>query len=376
MTSRILLPLLLALAACGEDPPPPAAKPAPPLFVRTAPVAREARAKPVVATGLLASKAERKASFKLGGLIASITVDEGAQVRRGQVLATLRATEVEAAVEQARQGVAKAERDLSRAQTLFDGNAATREQLDDATTGAAIARSQLRAAEFNREHAVIRATTDGRVLRRLAEPNELVGPGQPVLVLSGDSAGWVLRAALADRDAVRVSQGTPAEVTLSAWPLVPLAGKLSELASAATPLGTYEVEVALTEDPRAPLRSGMIGKLRLSPPTTELVALIPAVALRDGQGERATVWSLRGDGGVTRHRVRVAFFLDDQVAIAEGLDGVTEVVTDGAPYLNERSRVQLAPAPATEASAAKPASPTEASAAKPTSAANAAGGAL
>lgn len=351
MTSRILFPLLLTVVACSDDRPAPAAKAPPPLFVRTAPVAREARAKPIVATGVLSSKAERKASFKLGGLIASITVDEGAQVRRGQVLATLRATEVESAVEQARQGVAKAERDLARAQTLFDGNAATREQLDDATTGAAIARSQLRAAEFNREHAVIRATSDGRVLHRLAEPNELIGPGQPVLVLSGDSAGWVLRAALADRDVVRVSQGDPAEVTLSAWPQLPLAGKLSELAPAATPLGTYEVEVAISEDPRAPLRSGMIGKLRISPPTTEVVTLIPAVALRDGQGESATVWSLRGDGGVTRHRVRVAFFLDHQVAIAEGLDGVSEVVTDGAPYLNERSLVQLAPAPATEASA-------------------------
>lgn len=352
MTSRILFPLLLAAAACGDAPSLPAAKAAPPLFVRTAPVVREPRAKPIVATGVLASKAERKASFKLGGLIASIAVDEGAQIRRGQVLATLRATEVEAAVEQARQGVAKAERDLGRAKTLFDGNAATREQLDDATTGAAIARSQLRAAEFNREHAVIRATTDGRVLRRLAEPNELVGPGQPVLVLSADSAGWVLRAALADREVVRIAQGNPAEVTLSAWPQAPLAGKLSEIAPTATPLGTYEVEVAVSEDPRAPLRSGMIGKLRLTPPTSEVVSLIPALALRDGQGEQAIVWSLRGDGGVTKHRVKVAFFLDDQVAIAEGLDGVSEVVTDGAPYLNERSVVQLAPPATTEAAKA------------------------
>jgi RND family efflux transporter MFP subunit len=344
----------LALGACSpaktEAPP----KAIPPIPVRIAKVVREPRSQPIDGTGVLFSKAEMKASFKLGGIVSRITVDEGDPVKRGQVVATLRATEVEAAVEQANQGVTKAERDLARANTLFEANAATREQLDDATTAAAIARSQWRAARFNKDNAVIRAPADGKVLRRLAEPNELVGPGQPVLILSGDNAGWVMRVSLSDRDVARVTEDTAAEIEFAAWPGVPLKGAIREIASAASLLGTYEVEIAVkppggneargAEEPALPamtLRSGMIGRARIAPTTTKVVALIPAAALRDGEGRTATVWSTQRDGSVSSHRVKVAFFLDNLAAISEGLDSVEAVVTDGAAYLTADSRVTI-----------------------------------
>jgi RND family efflux transporter MFP subunit len=369
-SSRFPAALALALfaAACApaKETPPPQAPP--PIAVRTAKVLREPRAQPITGTGVLSSKAEMKASFKTGGIISRIVVDEGDAVKRGQVLAVIRATEVEVAVEQANQGVAKAERDLARAQSLFEGSAATKEQLDDASTAAAIARSQLRAAKFNKDNSVIRAPSDGRVLRRLAEPNELVAPGQPVLVLSGDSAGWVMRVSLADRDVVRVAESTPAEVELSAWPGAPLSGAITEIASAASVLGTYEIEVAVSEPkigtPRPPetpalpenmtLRSGMIGKIRISPSTTRVVALIPASALRDGEGKSATVWQALPDGAVSAHRVKVAFFVDNLAAISEGLESVEEVITDGAAYLTEKSKVAIAASSAAAAEAATP----------------------
>ncbi len=354
------LAISLAVAACAptKEAAPPAA--VPPIAVRTAPVIREPRAQPITGTGVLSSKAEMKASFKLGGILSRINVDEGDEVKRGQILAVLRATEVEVAVEQAGQGVAKAERDLARARSLFEGSAATREQLDDATTAASIARSQMRAARFNQDNSVIRAPANGRVLRRLAEPNELVGPGQPVLVLSGDSSGWVMRVSLADRDVVRITEDTPAEVEMSAWPGAGLPGHVAEIASAASVLGTYEIEIAVSEPkattaPRPPetrampenmtLRSGMIGKVRISPPTTKIVSMVPASALRDGEGKSATVWQAMPDGTVVAHRVKVAFFVDNLAAISEGLDNVDAVVTDGAAYLTERSKVAVVTTP-------------------------------
>lgn len=353
----LLLPtgLLIAVAACAPTKTEPTRKEPPPIAVRTAKVMREPRAQPITGTGVLSSKAEMKASFKLGGLVARITVDEGDQIKRGQILATLRATEVEAAVEQANQGVTKAERDLERATTLFNANAATREQLDDATTAAAIARSQLRAVRFNQDNAIIRAPADGRVLRRLAEPNELVAPGQPVLILSGDNAGWVMRVSLADRDVVRVTEETAAAVEFSAWPGVSLSGSVTEIASAASLLGTYEIEISIREPsittshaPETPimptsmtLRSGLIGRVRISPTTTKIVALVPASSLRDGEGRAATVWSAQPDGSVLPHRVKVAFFLDNLAAISEGLDAVDAVITDGAAYMTAQSRVEL-----------------------------------
>jgi RND family efflux transporter MFP subunit len=345
LSSLALAAGAIGLAACAPSEASPAIAAPPPTAVRVAQVERVTRARPVHATGVLASKAERRASFKVGGLIAKLAVDEGDAVRAGQVLARLTTTEIDAGVEQARQGQTKAERDLGRAEKLYAGQAVTREQLDDATTAAAVARAQVRAAEFNRAHAVIRAPADGRVLRRLAETGEMVAAGQPIFVLSGDNAGWVVRVGLADRDVVRLADGDRATLELAAYPGVAIAATVDEIASAATPpLGTYEVElkVAFAADGPRPL-SGLIAGVEIDPTRgASEVALIPAAALRDGDGRTASVWVPDDQGGVTRRTVTLAFFAGDRVAISAGLDGATAVVTDGAAYLSAASRIAIA----------------------------------
>src|SRR5262249_52885492 len=147
-------------------------------------------------TGVVAAKEEVRQSFKVGGLVAAIAVQEGDVVRKGQVLARLQLAEVDAAVASAQEAVRKAERDEARADQLLAQKAATRAQRDDAATALSVARAQLSAASFNRRHAVIVASADGRVHRRLAEVGELVAAGQPVLVVGSSQSGWVLRASV------------------------------------------------------------------------------------------------------------------------------------------------------------------------------------
>jgi RND family efflux transporter MFP subunit len=335
---------LAGTAGCGTGHTQDAPAAARAVAVRVAPIERGERARPVRGTGTLALKSEVRASFKVGGIVLSISVDEGAPVRRGQVLATLRTTEIDAAVEQARQALTKAERDRERLARLVTDRAATGTQLDDATTGVEVARAQLRAAEFNRAHAVIRAPADGRVLRRMAEPDELVGAGQPVLLLGGDAGGWVLRVGLADREVVQLATGDAAELVFPAWPAAPpLRGTVTELASAATPpLGTYEVELRVEPADR-PLRAGLVAHAAIEPRARERVALVPALALRDGVGRRAAIWVPRAGGRVERRTVEVAFFDGDRAAIRGGLDGVERVITDGAAYLTEASAIEVVP---------------------------------
>jgi len=50
---------------------------------------------------------------------------------------------------------------------------------------------------------------------------------------------------------------------------------------------------------------------------------------------------LQADGvSVKKLPVRVAFMEGNQAVITSGLEGVTEVVTSGAPYLNEKKKVR------------------------------------
>ncbi|MDB4956048.1 MAG: efflux transporter, family, subunit [Myxococcales bacterium] len=344
-------PLMVALAAavmtaCSSSSAGPQTIEQLPTAVRTAQIERSHRAQPIHATGVLASKTEVRASFKVGGVVAKLAVDEGDSIHAGQIVARLVTTEIDAGVEQARQNVTKTARDVARVARLFEGQAATREQLDDATTAAAVARAQLRAAEFNREHAVIRATANGRVQHRLVESGEIVAPGQPIMTISGEDTGWIVRVGLADRDIVRVAHGDKATLELAAYPKALLTATVAEIASAATaPLGTYEVELRVAFPPGnvRPL-SGLVTSVTIEPTgngTASEIALIPAAAVRDGDGKTATVWVPDGKGGVTRRAIEIGYFDGERIAIASGLDGATVVITDGAAYLNANSTITV-----------------------------------
>ncbi len=299
-------------------------------------------APPVVATGALGGKEEVTLSFTTGGIIARILVEEGAPVRAGQLLAELTPTPVSAEVAKAEQGKMKAERDLARVRTLHADSIATTEQLQDATTALAVAEQTLRSARFALDHSVIRAPASGVILRRTAEPNQMIGAGAAVLTVRTAQRGVVLRAGLPDRDAVRVHLGDSAQVTFDALPGERFRARVTQRASAASPMsGTYAVE--LTLEPRAEsLASGLIGRVEIQARTEGQVAAIPLESLVEADGDSATIFVVKdgGDRG-TRRQVHVARIVGGQAAIASGVVPGEWVVVRGAAYIDEGTRLDV-----------------------------------
>ena len=342
--SRISLMLVfpLVLAACGRGRAgAPASHDA--ISVRLAPVTVQSVAQPITATGVLGPKTEVPLSFKIGGVIGRILVDEGQSVRAGDTLALLELSEIDAGVARSRSAAEKGDRDLARARRLYNDSVATLEQVQNAQTGRDVAAAELATAAFNRRYAEIVAPAPGVILRRSAEPGQLVSPGTSILVLGSRSRGVVLRAALADRDIVRVHGRDHAIVRFDALPDARLEGTVTEIAAAADPFtGTYRVEVTLPG--AAGLASGLVGEVEIRPRAATPVSLVPLDAVLEADGSRATVFTLAPDGQhAVRRTVRIAFLAGDRIAVLSGLEGVTSVVTDGAAYLDDGSAVRVQP---------------------------------
>ena len=205
-TSRFLVTAALAalVAGCNSKATveAPAATP-----VRIATATSGPAAPSIRTNGLLANKDEIRLAFKVGGVIRKLAVSAGEHVRKGQRLAEIEQTEVNAQVEQARQAHEKAKRDVSRGERLYEDKVISLEQLQDLRTQAAVAEAGLNSAEFNSNYAAIVAPRDGTVLRKLAEERELVAAGAPVLVLGAQDKGFIVRTGLADREIVQVRLG-------------------------------------------------------------------------------------------------------------------------------------------------------------------------
>ena len=336
--ATLLAAIAWLVGACSNGAEAPAGKAAAP--VRVAVVETTPAIESLRAVGVLAPADEVRLAFKSAGMIEAIHVEQGQAVRRGQLLATLDDAEVASAVAQARAVADKATRDLGRGRALLADEVATREQVEDLSTANAVAGAQLRSALFNARHARIEAPADGVVQRRLAEPDELVSAGQPVLVVGNTGGGWVVRAALSDRDVVRIETGTAAEVTLDAFPGRRFAATIVEIAAAADPqTGTYEMKLSV--DPAgARFVQGLTAKVVVPDADADSVAVVPVTSLLEADGRVATVFVVAEDVA-RRVSVKTGRLFGERVEVTAGLSPGDRVITEGAAWLDDNDAVRV-----------------------------------
>jgi RND family efflux transporter MFP subunit len=303
--------------------------------VRTEVVKEQLLSFPVRTSGRLTAKTESKLSFKTGGIIQKIYVDEGQSVTEGQLLAILNLSEIQPRARQAELALQKAQRDYDRAKNLYKDSVATLEQFQDARTALEFARSNAEIAKFNLDYSEIRAPLNGKILKRVSESNEIVGPGQPIFLFASTESAWIVRVNLTDKDIVNIRLNDSATINFDAYPGKTFYGRISETGNSADPYtGTYEVEIMMKEQPES-LVSGFIVKVNIYPSrTTQRMILIPAGALQEGDGLSGNVWVIRDEKPV-KQSVEIYTITDQGIIVSSGLIEGDEVIVDGGEYIRE-----------------------------------------
>jgi membrane fusion protein, multidrug efflux system len=294
-------------------------------------------------SGTMASTAEARLSFKIGGIISKIYVKEGDHVVRGQLLATLDLTEINAQVQQASQAVEKVQRDVNRVKNLYNDTVATLEQVQNATTQLQIAEESLHIARFNQQYAQIRATESGIILKKLMNEGELASSGTPVFTFNGTAGNdWVIRFGVSDKDWAVLKKGDKASVEIDAYPNKPFTGIITEIAQGAdVASGTYEIEVKVLPG-SARFAAGLFSTVQLQPAAEQKVTLVPVEAISEANDKTGYVYTVNADGKtVTKNKVIIAFLENNKAAVISGLDSAVEVITEGVGYLTEKSIVKV-----------------------------------
>jgi len=295
---------------------------------------------PVRATGFLSTAELMKLSFKTGGIIQSIPVREGVSVKKGDLLAKLDLAEIDGQVKQANIALAKAERDLERAGNLFRDSVATLQQYQDARSAAELARSQIQIAEFNLQHSIIRAPSNGKVQKVLVEENELIAPGYPAILFASTESEWVVRGSVTDKDIVKLSIGDSVQVYMDAFPGEIFSGEVSELGSFAEAVsGTYEVEVMLPMG-HPQFRTGFISRMEILPSAMLKDILVPVESLQNASDRSAEIY-VYNDGKALKRKLRIGPIIGKMVVVEEGLLPGEKVITVGAPYLRNGDLVEI-----------------------------------
>jgi RND family efflux transporter MFP subunit len=312
-------------------------------LVKVATVSTEEIRDSINVDGLLATENEARLSFKTGGVIDRIYAKEGEFVRKGQLLAALKVTEVNAQLDQAKLAVEKTQRDYERASNLYKDSVVTLEQMQNARTAFEVAKKSLDAISFDRDYAYIKAEADGFVTAKSGNEGEVTAPGMPVLTVdeASGSKDFLLRVGVTDEQWAAISPGQKASVQLDAFSGKTFTGYVYRKSRAADRSGgSFQVDIKVNFDGETPA-VGMFGKAVIAPgkPTREFT--IPYEALIQVNGQHAQVYLAKNDHSLRKIDVLIGTFNEKNVIVRSGLKEGDAVIVSNEAFLNENSKITI-----------------------------------
>ena len=341
-----------------------------PVAVRTARVERRDLSETLLFTGELEAPLSVEVKPKIQGRLEKLEltdgrpVTEGAEVKKGEVIAELDRRELEAQVAlaeaQARQAEVAMEdrgRERQRLEALFAEAVATEQARDAAVTAhesaraaRAQAQAQLALAKVNLDEAVLRAPMDGVVAERHADPGAMVGPSAGIVrIVQMDPLRLML--AIPVRLLPMLEEGkTRVAVVTDVQPGREREGTVARIFPAADPATrTVKAEVLLANAKETggwTLRPGMYATAKLTLATSPGARVVPASSVIRVL-ERQLVFTVR-DEVARAAEVKTGIRAGEDVEIVEGLEEGEEYVTMGQNKLTDGAAVERV-APAAEA---------------------------
>ncbi len=322
--------------------------------VVTAAVVTEGQATTLLsATGYV--EAERKADLspKITSRITELNVTEGTRVRKGDVIARLDSTDLDAQLAEAKANWINAGAELARQKSLYDQGLAPKSALDAAVATEAATRARVRYVEALLDYTIIRAPFAGVITAKRAFVGEAVSPfgSSPSGGGSGGAIATIVEfsslyvgADVNEANLSKLAREQPAEITLDAVPDKVYYGRLRQIVPAADrQKATVRVKVAFldADDHVLPDLSARVaftsGSTQGKETRSRVVIPKTALATVDGRtgvyrvvDERAVFTPVTSGGDV-----------QGQVEITQGLQGGERLISlAGSPPLKNGDRVR------------------------------------
>lgn len=330
------------------------------------------------ASGYVTARRAATVSSKVTGKVVEVLVDEGMEVKAGQLLAKLDSSNVQAsftlakarleatraALEETRSNHSLALRDLERLERLASSGASSQADFDRAdyqarslsgrlakqTADIAVAEAEVAQWQQELDDTIILAPFGGIVISKNAQPGEMISPmsvggfTRTGICTIVDMSSLEIEVDVNESFINRVTTGQPVEATLDSYRDWKIPAKvIAIIPTADRQKATVKVRVGFDQpDPR--ILPDMAVKVEFkseaspaSAPSRTLV--VPRAAIFDDRGT-SIVWVLSGNR-VERRAVTVSLTQGDQSTISAGLSAGESVVTTTSAPLEDGTRVKI-----------------------------------
>jgi len=294
---------------------------------------------------------------KILGYIDAVLVDRGDRVKKGQLVALVRPSDLPDQLAVARGSLAQMEASAALARTNFErtqklapSGVVSQQEVQQSSAALASAEAQQAAAKAQIGALAVRigetrieSPIDGLVSQRRLDPGALVGPpggGAIITVVRVDRLRVFITAN--EKDAASITVGKEASVELDALPGKSYGGVVVRVAPSFDPVTrTLDAEVQLAND-AGELRPGMYGRAAVRLEVHPRVPVVPVNALQISENQKYVF--VLNDTKVSRRPVRLGTDVADSqfFEVTQGLTPGEEVVIAGADGLSDGATVRVA----------------------------------
>ena len=306
---------------------------------------------------------------RVEGYLENMLFEEGTYVNKNQVLFVInqdlyraKADKVRAQLKKDEAQALKAKRDLERIRPLYEQNAASQLDLDNAiaayessTAAVAMSEADLAQAELELGYTIVRSPLSGHISERNVDLGTLVGPGGKSLLATIVKSDTVLvdfsmtaldylkskerNINLGQRDSTRSWQPN-ISITLADNTVYPFKGYVDFAEPQVDPqTGTFSVRAEMP-NPKHVLLPGQFTKVKLLLDVREDATVVPQKAVTIEKGG-AYIYVVRRDTTVERRFIELGPEFENKLVVERGLEAGEDVVVEGIHKLAPGMKVRI-----------------------------------
>lgn len=348
----LLVITVMTASGCGKKPEANSNNAPDSISVATARVATGSLDKVLTLTGTCEALNSARIVAKSPGKVAGVNVDIGSPVAAGQVLITLEADDLSAALQGAEAGVENAQialdlasKQYERGKGLLASNAIAQADFENnyegtyrkAEVALKTARATLAQSQARYNDAFIKSPISGVVTEKNINAGELAGSSAPLItVVSLD--GIVVQTNVNEDQVNMLKDGQQVDVNISAVSENPFKGTITSISPAASEDNkVFSVRIQL-ENKDHSLKPGMFAEVMLhwtDPPSL----LIPREAVVAGQGGSKVF--VMDNGAARERKIETGKSDDKNIVVLSGLKQDEEVIIKGLNSLKDGAKVSV-----------------------------------
>ena len=273
------------------------------------------------------------------GAVSSITVREGQNVKKGQILLRIDDGGLKQSIRLQKVQTALAKTIYERQERLWNEKIGSEIEYLQAKTNYESQNSQLAQLNKQLEKAVVRAPFTGKVDDIMVEVGQVVSPGVMPLLRIVSTQKMYVEADVPERYLTTVSKGTPVRVDIPVLNTSFDALISHRATHVSTENRTFRVTVDI--DPNINVNPNLLSTLHIFDYINPQALLIPGSVISENASGKEFVFVINKNNQAQKVFIQTGYSENGMVEVIQGLEDGATIISEGARLVKENQPVQI-----------------------------------